>query len=77
MSFTIVHAPFAHPLTKPYAVGLVALDEGTRLVAELIDADHESLRIGMPATPDFMDCQGDLSLSVFPVSGRRRHGSAA
>ncbi|ABE36411.1 hypothetical protein DR64_7936 [Paraburkholderia xenovorans LB400] len=71
LSYTVVYAPLVTPFTKPYAVGLVALDEGTRLVAELVDANFDELRIGMPAMLDFMDCEGDLTLPVFRVQRER------
>ena len=77
MSFTVVHAPLVHPFTKPYAVGLVALTEGTRLIAELVDANHDSLHIGMAAKLEFMDCQGGLTLPVFRVNEDGQRGGAA
>lgn len=69
LSYTVVHAPLVPPFTKPYAVGLVALDEGTRLVAELVDADLDNIKIGTPVELEFLECEGDLTLPVFRLKG--------
>ncbi len=46
-SFTITHVPAAGFEDKvPYAVGLVELDEGVRVVANLVNVDPEQLAIG-------------------------------
>ena len=67
-SFTIVHQPLTPPFTKPFAVGLIELEEGTRLVTELIDITHDQLVIGMALTVDFIDCDEYLTLPVFRVA---------
>lgn len=47
-SYTVVHRPqdaaFAYPLT----IGLADLEEGTRLVADIVDVTADDLTIGMP-----------------------------
>jgi uncharacterized OB-fold protein len=51
----------APPFDRPYSVGIVELDEGTRLVAQL--EDHPpGWRIGMRVQVAFADCEGGFSL---------------
>ena len=46
-SFTITHVPAAGFEDKvPYAIGLVELDEGVRIVANLVNIDPERIAIG-------------------------------
>lgn len=60
-SYTTVHVPLARPFDQPYSVGIVELDEGTRLVAQLDDGE-EGWRIGMRVQVGFADCEGGFSL---------------
>jgi uncharacterized protein len=46
-SFTVIHHPQDPAFTYPLAVGLVDLEEGTRLVADIEGVDPEDLRLGM------------------------------
>ena len=64
-SFTVVHAPVVAPFKAPYIVALVALEEGTRLVSELVDITPAEARIGMPLEVDFAAVDADLVLPVF------------
>ncbi len=48
-SYTIVYqAPDRFDAIAPYAVGLVDLDEGVRVTAQLTDVALDSIEIGMP-----------------------------
>ena len=48
-SYTVVYSvPGDNRLNAPILVGLVRLDNGVRILAELTDADPESLKEGMP-----------------------------
>jgi uncharacterized OB-fold protein len=47
-SYTVVHHPPDSAFSYPLAVGLVDLEEGTRLVADFADIDESELQIGMP-----------------------------
>jgi uncharacterized protein len=63
-SFTVIHrAP--EPFVVPFVVGVIALEEGTRLVAELVDVAPDDVSIGMPLSLDFLDVAPGLSLPVF------------
>lgn len=65
MSFTVIHAGRSPAFPQPYPVGLVVLEEGTRLVAELVGVPHEQVRIGMALQVEFLDCGEDFTLPVF------------
>jgi uncharacterized OB-fold protein len=53
----------------PYNVVLVELEEGIRIVSNLVDCPNESIRIGMPVSVVFEDVSSELSLPLFkPLS---------
>jgi uncharacterized OB-fold protein len=60
-SHTTVHAPLVEPFLRPYSVGIVELDEGTRLVAMMQEGPAD-WRIGMRVRVDFVDCEGGFAL---------------
>lgn len=64
-SFTIVHAPVVAPFKPPYLVALVALEEGTRVISELVGIAPDEARIGMKLQVDFAEIDDDLVLPVF------------
>jgi len=63
-SFVVSHHPQLPSLPHPNPIGLIELEEGTRLVAGLVDVAPEAVVIGMPLTLDFIE-DGDLVLPVF------------
>lgn len=58
-----LHPGFADEL--PYAVVLVELDEGVRLVSHVIDLAIEDLEIGMPVEVVFEDVTPETTLHKF------------
>lgn len=54
-SFTVVHHPQVAGFRYPLAVGLVELDEGSRIVTDLIGVTGDQLRIGMRLEVDWLD----------------------
>ena len=64
-SYTVVHFPVVEPFKSPYVVALVALEDGVRLISEVIGSPPESMRIGMPVLLDWLECDKDLTLPVF------------
>ena len=60
---TTVHAPLVESFDRPYGVGIVELEEKTRLVAVLQDGPTP-WRIGMHVKVDFFDCEGGFALPV-------------
>jgi len=64
-SFVVVHYPQVPAFDYPLPIGLVELEEGTRLVADLVGLDPADWKIGMAVTVDFVDVDDDLTLPVF------------
>lgn len=66
-SFSIVHrAPGpAFKEDVPYAVALIELDEGPRLISSLIDVDHKYVEIGMRVQLVCTPISEDISLPRF------------
>lgn len=60
-SYTTVAAPLVEPFDQPYSVGIIELDEGTRLVAQLEDR-QAAWSIGMRVQVVFVDCEGGFAL---------------
>jgi uncharacterized OB-fold protein/acyl dehydratase len=57
----------------PYVVGLVELEEGTRLVSNVVDVDPEQVEIGMPLELVIRRPDPELALPVFrPIRPPRR-----
>jgi uncharacterized OB-fold protein len=54
VSYTVIHiAPSQFSDQAPYAVGIVELDEGVRLLAQIADSDLDKLKTGMPLRIEF------------------------
>jgi hypothetical protein len=71
-TFTIVHrGPKEFPLGTPYVLAIVELDEGPRLMTNLVDVapDPTAVRIGMPVEVVFMDVGPEAALPHFRPAG--------
>ena len=69
-SYTVARRP-AGPAFKadtPYVVALVELDEGARLMTNIVTADVESVRIDQRVTVQFDDVTPEVTLPKFTVS---------
>ena len=68
-SYVVVHYPQVPAFEYPLPIGLIELEEGTRLVANLDGVELHAIRIGMPVQATFVDYDEELSLPVFVPSG--------
>lgn len=69
-SFVVNHHPQAPAFDYPLPVGLIELEEGTRLVANIVGCDPEDIYVGMPVECEFVDFDEELTLPQFrPRSG--------
>ncbi|HXP32428.1 MAG TPA: bifunctional MaoC family dehydratase N-terminal/OB-fold nucleic acid binding domain-containing protein [Acidimicrobiales bacterium] len=68
-SYVVVHHPQVAAFEYPLPIGLVELEEGTRVVANLGGAEPEQFVIGMELRAEFVDHGEDLSLPVFVPAG--------
>jgi uncharacterized OB-fold protein len=64
-SFAIHHYPPVPGFEYPNAVGLIELEEGTRLVANIVGISPDAIKIGMPVQVEFETFDGDLTLPQF------------
>jgi len=64
-SFVVNHYPQVPAFAYPLAVGLIELEEGTRLVANVIGVERSEIRVGMPVEVEWVDHDPDLSLPAF------------
>jgi uncharacterized OB-fold protein/acyl dehydratase len=64
-SFVVNHYPQVPAFDYPLAVGLVELEEGTRLVTNIVGIDPAEIRIGMPVEVEFIEYDPDLTLPAF------------
>jgi uncharacterized OB-fold protein/acyl dehydratase len=64
-SFVVNHYPQVPAFDYPLAIGLIELEEGTRLVTNLIGVEPGDIRIGMPVEVEWVDHDPDLSLPAF------------
>jgi len=64
-SFIIPHYPQVPFFEYPYVVAVVALEEGTRLISNVIDIDPGDVTIGMPVEVRFVKVDDELVLPLF------------
>jgi uncharacterized OB-fold protein len=68
-SYVVVHYPQVPSFEYPLPIGLIELEEGTRVVANLGGVEREDITIGMPLRAEFVDFDEELSLPVFVPAG--------
>jgi uncharacterized OB-fold protein len=64
-SFTVVRRAISKAYTAPYVVALVDLDEGVRMMSNVVGVDPEMVTVGDRVTVDFEAWSEALSLPVF------------
>ncbi|MEU9382782.1 OB-fold domain-containing protein [Streptomyces sp. NPDC048279] len=67
-SYVVMHHPPFPAFAPPYAVALVELAEGVRMVSNVVGVPHDKVRIGLPVRVEFCrfeDEEGALTLPVF------------
>ena len=72
-SYVVVHHPQVPSFEYPLPIGLVELEEGTRVVANL-GVEPDAITVGMALRAEFVDYDEDLSLPVFLAAGPDRSG---
>ncbi|MDR6977093.1 putative OB-fold protein [Streptomyces sp. 3330] len=71
-SYVVMHHPPFPAFSPPYAIGLIELAEGVRIVSDVVDVPYDKVRIGLPVELEFRTYDDDLVLPVF----RPRAGEA-
>ncbi|MFI7102865.1 bifunctional MaoC family dehydratase N-terminal/OB-fold nucleic acid binding domain-containing protein [Streptomyces sp. NPDC050161] len=64
-SYVVMHHPPFPAFDPPYAVALVELAEGVRMVSNVVGVAYDEVRIGMPVRLEFLRVDGELELPVF------------
>lgn len=64
-SFVVYHHPPFPGFDVPYVVALVALEEGVRVVSNVVGARPEDVRIGLPVEVTFEAVDDELTLPMF------------
>ena len=66
-SYVVHHRPAVPGKRLPFVIALVELEEGVRMLGELIDADPESVHIGQRVEASFQQIDDDLTLPVWKL----------
>ncbi|MFF7074209.1 bifunctional MaoC family dehydratase N-terminal/OB-fold nucleic acid binding domain-containing protein [Streptomyces pseudovenezuelae] len=69
-SYVVMHHPPFPAFDPPYAVVLVELAEGVRMISNVVGTPYDKVRIGMPVRLVFQSYDGDLTLPVFRAAER-------
>ena len=65
LTYTIIRVPPSQFKDEaPYAMGIVELDGGGRLTAQIVDCDFDKIRIGMPVKLEFRRIQAEGEAGV-------------
>ncbi|WP_338897277.1 OB-fold domain-containing protein [Streptomyces sp. TG1A-60] len=64
-SYVVMHHPPFPAFDPPYAVGLIELAEGVRMVSGVVGVPYDKVRIGMPVRLGFARYDEELELPVF------------
>lgn len=64
-SFVVNHYPQVPAFDYPLPIGLIELEEGTRLVAQIVDCPIEEIGVGMPVEVTWLDDDPELVLPAF------------
>jgi 3-oxo-4,17-pregnadiene-20-carboxyl-CoA hydratase alpha subunit len=71
-SFVVNHYPRVPAFEYPLLVALIDLEEGTRLVSNLVDVAPDAVEIGMPVAVRWFDAGEGLTLPAFAPAGTAR-----
>ncbi|WP_199549059.1 bifunctional MaoC family dehydratase N-terminal/OB-fold nucleic acid binding domain-containing protein [Streptomyces sp. N35] len=77
-SYVVMHHPPFPAFDPPYAVGLIELAEGVRMISNVVGVPHDEVRIGMAVRLEFLRTDEELEVPVFrPVGASAAVGSVA
>ncbi|WP_058045414.1 bifunctional MaoC family dehydratase N-terminal/OB-fold nucleic acid binding domain-containing protein [Streptomyces roseifaciens] len=76
-SYVVVHHPPFPAFDPPYAVALVELAEGVRMISSVTGVPHDRVRIGMPVELEFIRVDAEWELPVFRARADRAAGADA
>ena len=68
-SYVVHHHPPVYGYDPPFAVALVELEEGTRIVGNVLSIDPADVRIGLPVEVCFQSVDGEWKLPQWRPRG--------
>jgi uncharacterized OB-fold protein/acyl dehydratase len=68
-SYVVMHHPPFPAFDPPYAVALVELAEGVRMIGNVVGVPYDKVRIGQPVRLEFRHCDDELVLPVWRAQG--------
>jgi uncharacterized protein len=70
-TFTVIRQNRAEAFAplSPYAVGIIDLDEGVRMMSNIVDCDIDALRVGMPLEVVILRAADDVGLPFWRPLG--------
>ncbi|MFM0222014.1 Zn-ribbon domain-containing OB-fold protein [Paraburkholderia dipogonis] len=69
-TYTVCHVA-GHPAFEsqvPYAIAMIELDEGVRMLAGIVDSDMERLAVGVPVQVCFERISDEIALPMFRLA---------
>lgn len=72
-SYVVAHHPKHPAFEYPLLVAVVELEEGTRLITNLVDVERDEVRIGMPLELTWLEADPELTLPVFRPATIEEH----
>jgi uncharacterized OB-fold protein len=68
-TFTVVHRPIAAGQQVPFIIAVVALEGagGVRMISNVVEAEPDELRIGLPVEVAWEDMSEDLAVPRFRI----------
>jgi len=66
-TYSVVHQNDLPPFPErvPYVAAVVDLDEGPRMMTDVVDCDVEALAVGMPLEVTYRELHEDITVPVF------------
>jgi uncharacterized OB-fold protein len=74
-SFVVPHHPQVPAFEYPYVVGLVELEEGTRLVSNVVGVEPAEVYVSMPVAVEFVAVDDELTLPQFRATAAGGNGA--
>jgi uncharacterized protein len=71
-SYVVAHHPRIPGFTYPHVVALVELEEGVRLLADVLDLAPDEVEIGLPVELDWLEADEDLTLPAFRLAETKK-----
>ena len=73
-SFVVAHRAFHESFKRdlPYVIAIIELEEGVRLMSNVIGVDPDAVRIGLPVEVTFEDASETIALPKFRARAEAR-----